>query len=602
MFAAGAEARRRAREAAGVALQGSFTRLELLSHGIEVCASEVKSYRVACLMSSGGGCRTMSRCTALLEPHKLVNSGRLCRKECACGTRVCHCQCQPSARDMLQEMVAVHMQLRLHSAMFQLLACMHSLQATAGKDADLAAVLQRHLLRGAGAEAVTALLRFHVSFSCSAEHLPGQALKRQSRAADDRANAHEANPLKEAATRLGTSETGSVLVALQETDLQQDGGAAPDAAAAAAPQPLPPGERSTLLQRLPPDVGPTASAAVAALGGASAEVTQPLRTAARCMAAPQTWRRHDQGTRLHGRSACGQPLCTTPDASCFVAACQRRPCRLLWLHKATGTRSTGAAPLQEVSIATLPFSQQESPLKPKGLLAAVGEAAEAGGARLKRLDRKGERREVAAHSRALQEALEAETAPAAALSLAVPLLAAKVRRFSGSQDTVSAGHIKNKGHCDLERNFSMPSSALSHCCNPGLHEQSRRHLRFHSSSPGPQVWGKAVSLPGRALARVIEKLKAAGMAEADHAALTDFHAKVVASLTGGGGGSDGNAQQVGEQLAAALPGLKRLAGGGGGGDSSTENTAGGNGGAREAAAGSEGSGNGGEAAAEAVAL
>jgi len=242
---------------------------------------------------------------------------------------------------------------------------------------------------------------------------------------------------------------------------------------------------------------------------------------------------------------------------------------------------------------------QESSLKPKGLLAAVEEAAEAGGARLKRLDKKGERREVAAHSRALHEALEAETAPAAALSLAVPLLAAKVRRrFSGSQDAVSAdrGVLADKGiaiwNCQcLLQLFRIVAT---------LAEQSRFHLRLYSSLPEPQVWGKAVSLPGRALAPVIEKLRAAGMAAADHAALADFHAKVVASLTGGGGG--GNSQQVGEQLAAALPGLKRLAGGGGGGDSSTENAAGGNGGARQAAAGSEGGGNGGEAAAEAVAL
>lgn len=54
-------------------------------------------------------------------------------------------------------------------------------------------------------------------------------------------------------------------------------------------------------------------------------------------------------------------------------------------------------------------------------------AAETGGLRLKRLDKKAERREVAAHVRALEEALQAEAAPAAALSLAVPLLAARVR-------------------------------------------------------------------------------------------------------------------------------------------------------------------------------
>lgn len=59
---------------------------------------------------------------------------------------------------------------------------------------------------------------------------------------------------------------------LQESDLQQDGGAAVDAAAAATPQPLAPAERAALLQRLPPDVSPSASAAVAALAGVDTEV------------------------------------------------------------------------------------------------------------------------------------------------------------------------------------------------------------------------------------------------------------------------------------------------------------------------------------------
>lgn len=36
VFAAGADARRRAREAGGLALRDAFTRLQLLSHGIEV--------------------------------------------------------------------------------------------------------------------------------------------------------------------------------------------------------------------------------------------------------------------------------------------------------------------------------------------------------------------------------------------------------------------------------------------------------------------------------------------------------------------------------------------------------------------------------------
>lgn len=253
VFAAGAEARRRAREAAGVALRDAFTRLQLLAHGAE---------------------------------------------------------------------------------------------AVAGDDTDLAGILQKHLLRGAGAEAVDALLRFH------------------------------------------------------ETDLQRDGDAAPDSTAAATPQPLTSAERAGLLQQLPPDVAPSATDAVAALADTNAQA----------------------------------------------------------------------------------------------LLDAVEAAAEAGGQRLRRLDKKAERREVHNHVKALEEALEREEAPPAALSLAVPLLAAK-------------------------------------------------------------VWGRAVSLPGRALSPVIERLKGAGMVEADAAALADFQSKVVASLSGGG-----DAEEVGQQLAVALPGLKHLAG------------------------------------------
>lgn len=58
----------------------------------------------------------------------------------------------------------------------------------------------------------------------------------------------------------------------QEADLQQDGDTVPDPAAAADPQPLSPAARAGLLQRLPPDVAPSAAAAVAALAGSDAEV------------------------------------------------------------------------------------------------------------------------------------------------------------------------------------------------------------------------------------------------------------------------------------------------------------------------------------------
>ena len=70
-----------------------------------------------------------------------------------------------------------------------------------------------------------------------------------------------------------------------------------------------------------------------------------------------------------------------------------------------------------------------------------------------------------------------------------------------------------------------------------------------------QVWGKAVSLSGRALAPVIERLKSAGMAEADAAVLAEFHGDVVASLTGGGGQAE-----LDRKLEAGLPRLRRVAG------------------------------------------
>jgi hypothetical protein len=63
---------------------------------------------------------------------------------------------------------------------------------------------------------------------------------------------------------------------------------------------------------------------------------------------------------------------------------------------------------------------------PQELLDAVEAAAEAGGQRLRRLDKKAERREVHTHTKALEAALERETSPPAALSLAVALVAVKV--------------------------------------------------------------------------------------------------------------------------------------------------------------------------------
>lgn len=64
-----------------------------------------------------------------------------------------------------------------------------------------------------------------------------------------------------------------------------------------------------------------------------------------------------------------------------------------------------------------------------------------------------------------------------------------------------------------------------------------------------------MSLPGRALAPVIERLKTAGVAEADAAVLAEFHGDVVASLTG-----SGDQAALGRKLEAGLPRLKRAAG------------------------------------------
>jgi hypothetical protein len=46
--------------------------------------------------------------------------------------------------------------------MGRLTLLLEAVQAAAGDDEELQGVLQKHLLRGAGAEAVDALLRFHV--------------------------------------------------------------------------------------------------------------------------------------------------------------------------------------------------------------------------------------------------------------------------------------------------------------------------------------------------------------------------------------------------------------------------------------------------------
>ena len=94
------------------------------------------------------------------------------------------------------------------------------------------------------------------------------------------------------------------------------------------------------------------------------------------------------------------------------------------------------------------------------LIAAVEAGAEAGGGRLRRLDRKAECREVSEHCRALEAALAGEGSPPAALSLAVPLLAAKVRG-SAALEQIQSSCLKiacccNSNGCEMLQQYRPP--------------------------------------------------------------------------------------------------------------------------------------------------
>lgn len=132
------------------------------------------------------------------------------------------------------------------------------------------------------------------------------------------------------------------------------------------------------------------------------------------------------------------------------------------------------------------------------LLTCLEAAAEAGGWRLQWPDKRSERREVAAHLAEVVSALEGCRDPPTALSLAVPLLVVK-------------------------------------------------------------CFGKAVSLPGRALSPAIARLQqGSGLSAVDHQTLAEFHSKVVEVLSGSAGNGDIAATQ--DVLQAQLADLKRMAG------------------------------------------
>lgn len=130
------------------------------------------------------------------------------------------------------------------------------------------------------------------------------------------------------------------------------------------------------------------------------------------------------------------------------------------------------------------------------LLTCLEAAAEAGGGRLQWPDKRSQKREIAAHTAVLANALDNCQEPPAALSLIVPLLVTK-------------------------------------------------------------CFGKAVSLPGRTLSATITRLQqGGGLSDSHHQKLRDFHSKVVEHLSKGDG-EDATAA-TGAALHTELPELKAL--------------------------------------------
>lgn len=167
-------------------------------------------------------------------------------------------------------------------------------------------------------------------------------------------------------------------------------------------------ERSLALRQLPEDTVASARAAVDALNGTDAQVgasnAAPLSityTSVRIVSPFLTWlpptvvvgKTWALSHILLGR----RPACVTAVWCSFAMSvrCQWQSGRLLLVRQA--------------------------------LVRALEEAAEAAGLRLKPLDRKAEKAALASQRAALKTQLQGEQDPAAALSLAVPLLVMQVR-------------------------------------------------------------------------------------------------------------------------------------------------------------------------------
>ena len=195
---------------------------------------------------------------------------------------------------------------------------------------------------------------------------------------------------------------------------------------------------------------------------------------------------------------------------------------------------------------------RESCLHAQALMAALEEAADQAGARLKPLDRKGEKAALQAERQALEQQLAAGEDAATALSLAVPLLVQRVRTQAACAAWLCLAQTQ-AALSDVACIESIISSAQWWQLVQSLAVQRQAHLV--DMPVRVQVHHSAVSVPGRALGGVIQALRN-DLPEPGHAVLSDFHMDVVALLKAGG---PGHAPEVEQRLSKAMPHLKVVA-------------------------------------------
>ena len=95
-------------------------------------------------------------------------------------------------------------------------------------------------------------------------------------------------------------------------------------------------------------------------------------------------------------------------------------------------------------------------------MAALEEAADQAGARLKALDKKGEKAALQAERQALEQQLRAGEDAATGLSLAVSLLVQRVRAEAASDDSLRLTHTGCAVQCCLQRDCHQQRHSVDH--------------------------------------------------------------------------------------------------------------------------------------------